>query len=148
MRASGVPLGGGRRARLIDVRGGRHTSDAGGELGAEVGHVPSGCMCSDGLGTISGLMKGERRAQDAPGVESPLNVLQGGLVGVPGYCCLSCSVYYQLSQRGPPSPHYTSGDQQELSEMRSPVHILQHSSLNIHIFKYKCIFIYKSVEVK
>ena len=51
----------------------------GGKSGAEVGLVPSGCTCLDGLGRISGLMKGERRARDAPGVESPLNVLQGGL---------------------------------------------------------------------
>lgn len=54
--------------------------------------MPSGCMCSDRLGTISGLMKGERKAPGAPGVESPLNELQGGLVGIPGYGCLSCSV--------------------------------------------------------
>ena len=66
----------------------------GGKSGAEVGLMPSGGTCSDGLGTISGLMKGERKARDAPGVESPLNVLQGGLVGVPGYGCLSCSVSY------------------------------------------------------
>ena len=50
-------------------------------------------MClPDNLGTISGLMKGERKAPGAPRVESPLNELQGGLVGVPGYGCLSCSV--------------------------------------------------------
>ena len=66
----------------------------GGKSGAEVGLVPSGCTCLDGLGRISGLMKGERRARDAPGVESPLNVLQGGLVGVPAYGCLRCSVSY------------------------------------------------------
>ena len=35
----------------------------GGKSGAEVGLVPSGCTCLDGLGRISGLMKGERRAR-------------------------------------------------------------------------------------